>query len=168
MCITESNARRFLVLLFCAGFFLLACETASLITGNGDPREPSNPAQESAVPPTRSQQELSEFVPADTPRCSPGIEEYSVVDGQITQDGSPVVAQQLVASSGPGGDPIPSTPVESDENGTFQVPFICDESACNGSYWLWVINDDGEQVSPFVQFNFDNQCRRGTVNFMRR
>ena len=71
----------------------------------------------------------------------------------------------MQASSGPGAEPISDAPAESDENGNFQVTFVCGGRACDGAFWVWLVNDDLEQVSPFVQFIFDNQCRTGIVNF---
>jgi hypothetical protein len=171
-CLMLKNKTRPLVCLIAlAALLMLGCETTALLSGlvSSSPRVP--PTRVSSAPakkPTRSPNDPYDFVTANTPHCAGGDNSASIVRGSITENGAPLPGQKIQASSGPGAEPISEQPAESDENGEFQVTFVCGGNACNGAFWLWLINDDAEQVSPFVQFIFDNQCRRGTLNFSTR
>jgi hypothetical protein len=90
----------------------------------------------------------------------------STVSGRIFQGGAPAFGAKVDASAQPGGNPISDEPAQTDEDGNYFIQFVCNNAACNGSYWIWTVNDDYEQTSPFVQFNFDQNCRRGTLNFI--
>ncbi len=163
---SNRNWRAPLVLLACAVFLLLGCETADLIRNvSARPTHTRTIPREPTEKPTRAPDAPFDFETVGTPRCAAGDETASIVQGRIVQDGAPVVAQQVQASSGPGAEPISETPAQSDDKGNFQVTFVCDGKACNGAFWVWLINDNNEQISPFVEFIFDKQCRRGTVNF---
>lgn len=149
-------------------WLVVGCRTVDLMrsVATGPTRvPPTRAAQAPTRKPTRSPDSPYDFVTVGTPHCAAGDNAASVVDGKITLDGAPVVGQKVQASSGPGAEPISDNPAVSDEQGKYEVTFVCDNKACNGAFWVWLINDDNEQTSPFVQFVFDNQCRRGTINF---
>ncbi len=161
-----------LVLFVCT---LLACQTTALIGGltqnNARPTVTLATKKSSATPtsakpqPTRDPSGDYNFVPATTPRCTIGDNAASIVSGSIVNKGAPVEGQRVQASAGEGGEPISDEPAVSDPNGNYQVTLVCDGQACNGSFWVWLIDADKNQISPFVKFVFDNQCRRGTLNF---
>jgi hypothetical protein len=147
------------------GLILLqGCATLDFLSNLGEPaprterQEPSPEAGEPAPQFT--------FEPLDTPHCSMGDETVSIVSGRIFEGGAPAVGAKVDASSQPGGNPISPEPAETDENGNYAIHFVCSGAACNGPYWVWTVNDEYEQTSPFVQFNFDPNCRRGTLNFI--
>lgn len=160
---------RFILLgLACCAIFLLACETATLLNAviARPTRAPVTRAENTPVQkPTRAPDALFDFEVVGTPRCRAGDASASVVNGRVLSNNRPIAGAKIQASSGPGAEPISDEPAESDENGNFQVTFVCDGAACNGSFWIWMINENAEQISPFAQFIFDNNCRRGTVNF---
>ncbi len=166
------SARLMLLFLLSAAFFLLACETSALVQGvlSAPTRTAANTPQGAAPSrnPTRPPNAPFDFTPIGAPRCVAGNDSVSVVKGSLVNAGAPVVGQRVQASSRPGGEAFGNAPVISDDNGDFELRFVCQGSACNGSYWLWVINEQDEQVSPLIEFIFDNQCRRGTVNFSAR
>ncbi|MCC7165392.1 MAG: hypothetical protein IT331_23035 [Anaerolineae bacterium] len=147
-----------------AALLLLACETTNLI-GQMTQKRPatrssSNPTQDpSAILPPY------EFVVLDQPRCSVGDNSASVITGNITRDGAPAFGQQVHVSASPGFEPVDAGPVQADESGNFQAVLICSSGSCFGSFLLWLVNDEGQQISPSIEYIFDGQCQRGTVNF---
>jgi hypothetical protein len=156
---------------------LLACRTTELIggaisnTARATPtRAAKAPAATSSPKPkgTRDPNAAFQFIPAGTPRCAAGDNTASVVRGRILSDDGPIVGQRVQASSAPGGEPISDEPAVSDDNGKYQVTFVCDGTACNGAFWVWLIDENDSASSPFVEFIFDNQCRRGTLDFRSR
>lgn len=159
---SRSHVFVFVIAVFALG--LLACETTNLIAGSAQ-RRPTARRSGSSQSPTRNPSAPFVFMPLDQPRCSAGDNFVSLVNGNVLLDGFPAFGQQVIASSQPGGAPIDSTPVQADENGNFQVTFSCGGSACNGTYWLWLVDDASVQVSPYIEYIFDDQCRIGTVNF---
>lgn len=173
----HKHSRPLFALVLFAALTLLACQTTDLISGvtQNNARPPAtritnrnNPTDENpgdGNPAGKEPAAEYDYDLAGTPRCTVGDNAASIVTGQVLDKGNPVMGQQIQASSGEGGEPISDPPAESDSSGNFQVTFVCGGSACNGSFWVWLIDDEGVQVSPFVQFVFDNQCRRGTVNF---
>lgn len=173
----NSHSRPLLVLVFAAIFLLLACRTLDLVGGAGSSsarptatRAAKNPAA-TASPKSKGTPDPNaafEFIPLGTPRCGIGDNNASVVKGRILSGNVPVVGQKIQASSGPGAEPISDEPAVSDDNGNYQVTFVCDGKACDGSFWIWLVDDDLAQISPFVKFIFDNQCRSGTLNFRSR
>ncbi len=100
--------------------------------------------------------------------CSEGSDSESSVSGKITANDKGAVGQRVQASSGPGGSPISDYPAESNANGNYKVTFICGGKACNGDFWIWMVDPSGRQISPFVKFHFDDNCRKGTQNFQKR
>ncbi len=143
--------------------FLLGCETLNFLSNLG---EPAPRTERQAQPTAVNPQSDFVFEPLDTPHCAVGDDTVSVVSGRIFQGGAPAVGAKVDASSQPGGNPISPEPAQTDENGNYAVHFVCNGAACNGSFWLWTVNDEYAQTSPFVQFNFDQNCRRGTLNFI--
>lgn len=167
------------VLFIAAVILLLACRTAQLISGTlpETQRAPagSNPGSSGQTAPgtpkpraTRDPNSLYTFLPAGRASCKPGKPDASLVSGSITQNGSPVVGQRVQASSGPGAEPISDTPAESGADGSYQVTFVCNGKACDGAFWVWLVDQDGAQISPLVEFIFDNNCRVGALNFAAR
>jgi outer membrane biosynthesis protein TonB len=100
--------------------------------------------------------------------CEGGSDNESSVSGKITANNKGAVGQRVQASSGPGGSPISENPAESDKNGDYKVTFICGGKACNGDFWIWMVDPSGRQISPFVKFSFSGGCRKGTQNFQKR
>lgn len=100
--------------------------------------------------------------------CDGGTGSESSVSGKITANSKGAVGQRVQASSGPGGAPISENPAMSDSNGNYKVTFICGGSACNGDFWIWMVDPSGRQISPFVKFSFSGGCRKGTQNFQKR
>ena len=100
--------------------------------------------------------------------CDGGDDKESSVSGKITANNKPAVGQRVQASSGPGGSPISDYPAESDKNGNYKVTFLCGSKACNGDFWIWMVDPSGHQISPFVKFSFSGGCRKGTQNFQKR
>ncbi|MBI4675518.1 MAG: hypothetical protein HY741_28065 [Chloroflexi bacterium] len=156
---------------------LLACRTTDLIGGLSSnaarptaTRAAKIPAATDSPEPkgTRDPNAAFQFLPIGTPRCGAGDDNASVVKGRILEGNAPVAGQKIQASSGPGAEPISDEPAVSDDNGNYQVTFVCDGTACNGAFWVWLVDEDLVQVSPFVEFIFDNQCRRGTLDFRSR
>lgn len=156
-------------------FTLLACQTTALISGltqnNARPTatlvaKKTTPTRASKnAQPTRDPNGDYNFVTASRPNCTIGDNAASVVSGSIVNNGVPVAGQRVQASAGEGGEPISDEPAVSDGDGNYQVTLVCGGQACNGSFWVWLIDADSNQISPFVKFVFDQQCRRGTINF---
>lgn len=150
---------------------LFACQTAELFTGGARATPTRKPVAQSSAPKKTTPPEQHtgfEFTPLGTPRCGVGDNNASVVIGHITENGAPVVGQRVTASSGPGAEPISENPAVTDERGRYQVTFVCDGKACDGAFWIWTVNDQLEQTSPFVQFIFENNCRRGALDFQKQ
>ena len=159
----------FFILLFAVGI-LLSCRTTDLLGGDVARATPTRkPAAQATKPqPTRDPNAGLEFVPIGAPHCGVGDNNASVVRGRILENGAPLAGQRVTASSGPGAEPISDEPAVSNEQGIYQVTFVCDGKACDGAFWIWLVDEDYAQVSPFVQFIFDNNCRRGTLDFRAR
>lgn len=100
--------------------------------------------------------------------CEGGSDTESSVSGKITANNKGAVGQRVQASSGPGGSPISENPAESDKDGNYKVTFICGGKACNGDFWIWMVDASGRQLSPFVKFHFDGGCRKGKQDFQKR
>jgi outer membrane biosynthesis protein TonB len=100
--------------------------------------------------------------------CDGGSDTESSVSGKITANNKGAVGQRVQASSGAGGSPISDNPAESNKDGNYKVTFICGNKACNGDFWIWMVDPNGRQISPFVKFHFDGGCRKGTQNFQKR
>lgn len=161
----KNRSHVFVLLIGGIAIFLLACETANMIQALASrPTDLPTRTQVKGTP-TRAPNGQFDFVAVGTPHCASGDEAESIVSGRITRNDEPVAGQKVQASSGPGAEPISEDPAVSDERGNFQVTFVCEGAACNGAFWVWLVNDADEQVSPFVEFIFDPQCRRGTVDF---
>ncbi len=90
-----------------------------------------------------------------------------VVKGTINAGGKAAVGQRVRGSAGPGGEPIAYPDTLSDSNGKYTVTFACGSSACNGDFWVWMVNAEGQQTSPFVKFHFDDNCRKGKIDFTK-
>ncbi len=109
-----------------------------------------------------------EWMPVGNPSCEAGNNNESVVVGTIKANDKGAVGQRVQASSGPGGEPISENPAESNKDGNYRVTFICGGKACNGDFWIWMVNANKQQVSPFVKFSFRDGCHRGIQNFEKR
>lgn len=171
----QKKSKTLVTLVILSVLTLLACQTAALISSFTQNKvrpaatraaNNASPTRQNSIPnapPDPNAEVLFEI--AGTPRCTVGNNNASLVTGQILENGSPLFGQRVQASSAEGGEPINNTPAETDQDGNFQVTFVCGGSACNGSFWVWLVDADNNQTSPFVQFVFDDQCRRGVVNF---
>ena len=161
----KSRFRFPVLLVVTTALLLLACETTNLI-GQSASRRPTarrgtNPAQQ----PTRDPAVPYEFITLDQPRCTTGDSTISIVNGSVIRGGLPAAGQPVQVTASPGSPPVDENFIQADQNGSFQADLVCGGSACNGSYLLWLVNDNGDQISPSIEYIFDNQCRRGTVNF---
>ncbi|TAH52467.1 MAG: hypothetical protein EYC68_06740 [Chloroflexota bacterium] len=171
----QNKSRTLIAILALTLLTLLACQTTALLGGimknNARPAPTRAVSKSSATRASTKPKATSNpnsdyaFVPSATPRCTAGGNSASIVSGQILENGNPVVGQRVQASAGEGGEPISDEPAESDQSGNYQVTFVCDGRACDASFWVWLVDEDNNQISPFVKFVFDSQCRHGTINF---
>lgn len=131
---------------------------------------PTQPPPTQPPPPTAQPSPTVYFpwVTVGSTTCDGGSDTESSVSGKITANNKAAVGQRVQASSGPGGSPISENPAESDKNGNYKVTFICGGKACNGDFWIWMVDPTGHQISPFVKFGFSGGCRKGTQNFQKR
>ncbi len=162
---------RSLLFILAAMCVLLACRTTDLLGGANKARAvpTREPVPQATKPPaTRDPLGDFEFLPLGTPHCGVGDNSASVVRGRILENSAPLAGQRVTASAGPGGEPISDEPAVSNEQGIYQVTFVCDGKACDGAFWIWTVDDQMRQTSPFVKFIFDNQCRRGALDFDKR
>ncbi len=165
------RARSIFLLMLVSICVLLACRTTDLLGGANKARAvPTRKtvSQATKPPATRDPLEGFEFLPLGTPHCGVGDNTASVVRGRILENGAPLAEQRVTASSGPGGEPISDEPAVSNEQGIYQVTFVCNDKACDGAFWIWTVDDEMRQTSPFVKFIFDQQCRRGALDFTKR
>ena len=132
------------------------------------PTEPPPPPTEPQPTQVPTPQPVFAFA-AGSPTCNgnPDASE-SRVKGTISANGAGAVRQRVQASSGPGGSPISENPSLSDSSGNYTVTFICGGGPCNGDFWVWMVNAQLQQSSPYVKFHFDNNCRVGHVDFTKR
>lgn len=152
---------------------MLACRTTELLGGargaGARATATRKPNPQTATPQVPLDPNAGlEFVTAGTPHCGVGDNNASVVRGRILENGAPLAGQRVTASSGPGAEPISEEPAVTNEQGNYQVTFVCDSKACDGAFWVWTVDEQMRQTSPFVKFIFDNQCRRGTLDFRKR
>lgn len=133
------------------------------------PPKPTQPPP-TQVPPTPvpSPTVYFQWATNGNPTCDGGSDSESSVSGKISANGKGAVGQRVQASSGAGGSPISESPAESNKDGNYKVTFICGGKACNGDFWIWMVDPTGHQISPFVKFHFDGGCRKGTQNFTKR
>lgn len=148
---------------------LLACETTDVLrvamSGSAENAPSSAVERTPTEKPTRSPNDPFPFNPLSAPRCFAGSNSASLVRGRVLDASGPVVGQRVEASSAPGGAPVNDPPVETDAQGNFQLTFACGGAACDGAYWIWLADENAAQISPYVQFQFDNNCRVGSVDF---
>jgi hypothetical protein len=111
---------------------------------------------------------IFDWIVDGTQSCTTGGDGESSVTGKITANGNPAQGQKVQASSGPGGEPISENPAESDKDGNYKVTFICGGKACNGDFYIWIVNNERQQVSSFIKFHFDGNNRKCTQNFKKR
>jgi len=150
---------------------LLACRTTELLTGGARSARVTPTRKTSVSAATQATEDPNaglEFLPVGTPHCGVGDNSASVVRGRILENGAPLEGQRVTASAGPGAEPISDEPAVSNAQGAYQVTFVCDNKACDGAFWVWTVDAEMRQTSPFVKFIFDNQCRRGALDFNKR
>lgn len=99
--------------------------------------------------------------------CEGGSDAVSVITGKVTAKNAGAVGQRIQASSGPGGEPV-SDPNLTNSNGIYTVNLVCGSKACNGDFYIWMIDPNGRQISPFVKFGLSNGCRKGKQDFIKR
>ncbi|MBI4675517.1 MAG: hypothetical protein HY741_28060 [Chloroflexi bacterium] len=130
-------------------------------------KPPSPTATKKPPTPTPSPTVYFPWVTVGNASCEGGDDKESSISGKITANNKGAVGQRVQASSGPGGEPI-SDPNLSDSNGNYKVIFICGGKACNGDFWIWIVDANGRQISPFVKFGFSAGCRKGKQDFQKR
>lgn len=147
---------------------------------------PTDTAEPTEVPPTDVPIPTDTEVPTETPKpsatlapnfpwevssgpdCTIGNNGASTVTGVITAHDKGAVGQHVQASAGPGGEPISDQPAASDKDGNYKVTLICGGTGCNGDFYLWMVDPQNHQISPFVKFHFSSTCRKGTLNFRKK
>lgn len=168
----RSSYARLGLIIVALALLLLACRTVDLIAGNfptptrAATRVPTRPAPTKTVGTPRPLNET--FAPVGVAKCAPGDAKESYVIGTITENNQPLEAQLVQASAGPGGEPISDYPAVTDGEGHYKVTLVCDGKACNGAFWIWLVDEEFRQVSPFIKFTFDDRCRRGLVDFKKQ
>lgn len=107
---------------------------------------------------------------ASNPSCESATNaDGSAVVGRIMANNKAAIGQYVQASSGPGGEPISEVPTKSDNSGNYKVLFVCGSGKnCNGDFWVWMVDSQRRQVSPFVKTSFSGSCQRYRVNFTKR
>jgi hypothetical protein len=118
-------------------------------------------------PPTVTPTPFFEWTTNGNSSCEGGDGNESVITGKITARNAGAVGQRIQASSGPGGEPV-SDPNLSDNNGNYRVTLVCGGKACNGDFYIWMIDLSNRQISPFVKFSFSSGCRKGKQDFIKR
>lgn len=128
------------------------------------------PPTATSVPPTAQPTPtvVLPWVVSAGPTCDGGDDKESAVTGTIKANDKPAVGQFVQASSGAGGEPISEVPAQSDSKGNYKVTFICGGKACNGDFWVWMVDANRKQISQFVKFGFSGGCRQGHVDFKKR
>ncbi len=130
---------------------------------------PPTPVPPTAAPtPSPTPTVVLPWVVAVNPSCEGGGGNESSVTGKIKANDKPAVGQFVQASAGPGGEPISEVPAQSDAKGNYKVTFVCGGKACNGDFWIWMVDANRTQISPFVKFSFNDGCRKGHVDFQKR
>lgn len=109
-----------------------------------------------------------EYDTSGSSSCEGGGDGESSVTGKISANNKGAQGQRVQASSGPGGEPISENPAESNKDGNYKVTFICGGKACNGDFYIWMVNAERKQISPFVKFNFNGDRRKCVQNFQKR
>lgn len=133
------------------------------------PRPTDPPPTATNVPtPVPSPTIVFEYETVGNPSCVGGGDNEASVSGRITANNKGAQGQRVQASAGAGGEPISENPAESNKDGNYKVTFICGGKACNGDFYIWMVNAERRQISPFVKFNFNADCRKGTQNFQKR
>ena len=126
-------------------------------------------------PPTAAPTAVPTATPTVVFAWTPGNQSCKALDGAtsdhvrgtIVARNAAAVGQRVRASAGPGGAPISDVDATSQSNGMYTVVITCDSAACNGDFWLWMVNAQGQQISDYVKFTFNDGCRRGVLDFTK-
>jgi len=155
-------------------------EPTNLPSATRRPPTPRPAPTQTPVPPTQPPKptatatQFFEWLTNGGSSCTSGDNSKSVVSGKITANGKAAIGQRVQVSSGPGGEPA-SDPNLSNNNGVYVVTLTCGTDpdtnatkACNGDFYIWMIDPGNRQISPFVKFGFSNGCRVGKQDFVKR
>ncbi len=136
------------------------------------PPPPPPPPTATSVPltntPVPTATVVFSYQPSDKSCTSDDSATKDTVHGTITANGKGAAGQRVRGSFGPGGQPISENDATSGPNGGYTVTFICNGGACNGDWWVWIVDAQGRQISPYVKFTFNDSCRKGTLNFQKQ
>lgn len=142
--------------------------TATRRPATARPRPTNTPVPATQAPkPTATPTVFFPWTTNGNSSCEGGDDSSSTITGKITAKNAGAVGQRVQASSGPGGEPV-SDPNLSDDKGNYKVTLVCGTKACNGDFYIWMIDPDGRQISPFVKFTFSGGCRKGKQDFIKR
>lgn len=89
------------------------------------------------------------------------------VKGTIVARNAAAVGQRVRASAGPGGEPVSDVDATTNSDGKYTVVLQCNGDACDGDFWLWMVNAQGRQISDYIKFTFNDGCRRGILDFTK-
>ncbi len=132
---------------------------------------PPPPPTATPVPPTNTPVPTATIVfsyqPTDHSCKADDTATMDTVHGTITANGKGAAGQRVRGSFGPGGQPISENDATSGPNGGYTVTFVCKGNACDGDWWVWMVDAQGSPISPYVKFTFNDDCRKGTLNFQK-
>lgn len=127
---------------------------------------PPPTAQPTAVP-TATPTVVFQYTPSNqTCKALDGATSDNV-RGTIVARNAAAVGQRVRASSGPGGDPVSAVDATSNSDGKYTVVIQCNGGACDGNFWLWMVNAQGQEISDYIEFTFNSGCRRGVLDFTK-
>jgi hypothetical protein len=129
------------------------------------PLPPPTP-QPTAVP-TATPTVVFQYTPSDQACKAFDSATSDIVRGTIVARNAAAVGQRVRASSGPGGEPISDVDATSNSEGKYTVVIQCNGGTCDGNFWLWIVNSQGQQISDYVEFTFNAGCRRGVLDFTK-
>ncbi len=134
------------------------------------PRPTDTPLPPPTIPPTAPPPPTAtvvfQFTPSDQSCTGADGATSDTIKGTIVARNAPAVGQRVRASAGPGGEPMSDDKL-TNVNGIYTLIFVCNGGVCNGDFWVWMVNAEGQQTSPYVKFSFNDGCRRGTLNFSK-
>jgi hypothetical protein len=127
---------------------------------------PPPTAQPTAVP-TATSAAVIQYTPSNQSCKALDGATSDNVRGTIVARNAAAVGQRVRASAGPGGEPVSDVDATSNSEGKYTVVIQCSGGACDGNFWLWMVDAQGEQISEYVEFTFNDGCRRGVLDFTK-
>ncbi len=132
------------------------------------PKPTNTPVPPTNTPrPTATPTQVFAWTTNGNSSCEAGDNDKTIITGKITARNAGAVGQRIQVSSGPGGEPA-SDPNLSDNNGNYIVTLVCGNKACNGDFYIWMIDPNNQQISPFVKFSFSSGCHKAKQDFIKR